>query len=142
MKEVQRVRRFTMVAAGNAVVDLGVFNLLVLINPSRSPEVLVLYNTISVVAALLNSYLWNSRWTFGDRSASDAASRRRQRTLFLGQAAVNLAVNNVTIYAVSFLLQPFAGLSAAAVSNIAKVFAMLAASATSYVLMRRLVFRR
>lgn len=136
----RRLTRFVTVGATNAAVDLAVFNVLVLAHPTRSPQLLVVYNTLAVVAALTNSYLWNSRWTFRDRTATGSLGRWRQRGLFLIQSALNLVVNDLTIWGMGLLLQPALGVPAAAASNASKVVAMLTASATSYLMMHRMVF--
>src|SRR3712207_8742052 len=49
------------------------------------------YNGVALVLANLNSYVWNTRWTFRGR-----AKRRdpRQRVLFALQALANIAVSN------------------------------------------------
>src|SRR5215217_4033378 len=56
--------QFSLVGISNAMVDLGVLNLLLLIYPTRSPEILVLYNLVALALTNANSYLWNTLWTF------------------------------------------------------------------------------
>ena len=48
--------QFSLVGASNALVDIGVLNFLILIDPTRSPGRLVLYNAVALVLANLNSY--------------------------------------------------------------------------------------
>jgi putative flippase GtrA len=50
------------------LVDVGVLNFLPLLGPTRSPELLVLYNVAALVLANANSYLWNTLWTFKDQA--------------------------------------------------------------------------
>lgn len=137
----RRVSRFVAVGASNAAVDLAVFNAMVFAHPTRSSSLLVAYNTIAVMAALFNSYLWNSRWTFRDRAARRAGGRWRQRWLFLLQGGINLAVNDITILILAQILTPILGLPTTIASNSAKVGAMLTASAVSFALMHLWVFR-
>jgi glycosyltransferase involved in cell wall biosynthesis/putative flippase GtrA len=136
-----RISRFAAVAAMNAGVDLAVFNLLLLLDPSPSPAMLVTYTTCGVIAGITNSYIWNSRWTFGDRRRGGRGGRWRQRLLFALQGGVNVAVNDVTVLGLSMLTSWF-GIGSALATNGAKLIAMLAASTVSYLLMHRFVFDR
>lgn len=140
MTGARRLATFAAVGAGNALVDLLAFNVLVFLHPTRSSGLLVLYNTVAVLIALANSYIWNRRWTFRDRAAGGSGRRWRERVLFAGQGGVNLAVNDLTIWGLGQFVQPNLGLSAAVASNVSKVSAMIVSSATSYLLMHRLVF--
>lgn len=135
----RQVARFSVVGATNAAVDLGLFNLLLFAYPTRNTPILVLFNTCAVLAALTNSWWWNSRWTF--RRRKRIHDRRRQRLLFAAQGAVNIGVNDATVAAVSAALNYVGVLGAAAAGNVAKVIAMVVASATSFVAMHLVVFR-
>ncbi len=135
-----RFGRFLAVGLSNAVVDLGVFNFFVFVHPTRSAGLNVAYNTMAVLAAIANSYFWNSRWTFADRVERDE-KRWRQRALFLGQGGINLGVSDATILGLALLLRTLHGLPATLMSNLSKVVAMLTASAVSYMLMHFVVFR-
>ncbi len=80
--------KFSLVGGSNALVDAGAFALLLLIRPTRSPELLVVYNVVALVLSNANSYLWNTLWTFRRQARHDA----RQVSMFTGQAALNAAV--------------------------------------------------
>ncbi|HEY7834202.1 MAG TPA: GtrA family protein [Ktedonobacterales bacterium] len=129
--------QFTLVGVTNAVVDLGVLNLLLALHPTRSPLPLLLDNTLAVALAILNSYLWNTRWTF----RAGVTHRRSQRALFVAQALLNIAINNVVLLAVANVLPPSLSVSTFVLNNIAKLAAMLAASTCSFLLLRLVVFR-
>ena len=60
------------VGISNMLVDVGVLNFLLLLGPTRGPELLVLYNVAALVLANANSYLWNTLWTFRDQTRHDA----------------------------------------------------------------------
>lgn len=138
----QRIGRFATVAVSNAVVDLGTFNVLVFLLPTRNAGQIAAYNTLAVMAAMTNGYLWHSRWTFGDRAAQDAPARWRQRLTFTLQVGVNLAVNDGVVAILAFLFNLGHVIPAALASNAAKLLAMGAASASSYLMMQHVVFRR
>lgn len=129
--------RFCAVGVSNAVVDLGALNLLLLLYPTTSDATLLLYNTIAVILAIMNSYLWNTRWTFH----AQATSSRRERTLFVAQALLNILINNVVLYTMTDLLPTEAGDWSILTANLAKLAAMVAASSISFLLLRTVVFR-
>lgn len=129
--------RFCAVGVSNAVVDLGALNLLLLLYPTKSDATLLLYNTVAVALAIMNSYLWNTRWTFHEHATSSA----RERTLFIAQALLNILINNVVLYAMTDLLPTEAGDWSILTANLSKLAAMVAASTISFLLLRAIVFR-
>ncbi len=136
----RRFGKFLAVGASNAVVDLGVFNFFVLVHPTRSAGLNVVYNTVAVIGAIINSYFWNSRWTFSD-VIERAGGRWRQRLLFFAQGGINLAVSDIVVLGLALVLARSRVLPAELVSNLSKVVAMFTASAVSYLLMHYVVFR-
>ena len=128
--------RFLMVGVSNAVVDLAVLNALLWADPTRNPLTLVAYNTLAVALAILNSYLWNTRWTF----RAEATHTQRERLLFIGQAIINILVNNLVLLGATALLPPTLGGAFLIWSNVAKLAAMIVASTLSFLLLRAVVF--
>lgn len=129
---------FSLVGLSNAVVDLGILNLLMLVHPTDDSLILVVDNTIAVAAAILNSYIWNSRWTF--RKA--ATGSPRERALFMAQGILNVVVNDLVLLGMTAVLEPREDLNYLLLSNAAKLVAMLTASTLSFILLRTIVFRR
>ena len=137
-----QVLSFGAVGVSNAVIDLAAFNLLVALHPTRNPLLLVVFNTIAVILALINSYWWNSRWTF--RKVTNSTPRwspGRRRLLFAAQGGVNLAINDSTVAGVTAALAATDALSTGLAANVAKVSGMIIASAVSFAVMRLVVFR-
>jgi putative flippase GtrA len=130
--------KFSVVGGSNAAVDVGAFALLLLIWPTRSPELLVVYNVVALVLSNANSYLWNTLWTFRRQARHDA----RQVGLFTVQAALNAAVGGLLLWLATHWLATHLSLSPLIGGNIAKVFSMVAASTMSFLLLRYFVFRR
>lgn len=133
--------RFLAVGGTNAVVDVLTFNALIFALPTRSAPTLVAYNTVAVGAAIVNSYWWNTRWTFRHATASTSRGRHRQRALFLGQSAVNVVVNDLVLGAAAAALNAWSDLPVVLGSNLAKLAAMFTASILSFVVMKLVVFR-
>jgi putative flippase GtrA len=101
--------------------------------------VLALYNGVALVLANVNSYLWNTRWTFKGR-----AKRRdpRQRTLFTVQALFNICVSNALFFLLIRPVLVYTEVSAYLAGNVAKLISVAVASTISFFLLRYVVFSR
>jgi putative flippase GtrA len=99
-------------------------------------RLLLLDNTLAVSLAILNSWLWNSRWTFRPQ----VTKQHRQRVLFVAQALLNVATNNLILLGMTSVIPASADLSALVASNLAKLAAMPGASSLSFLLLRTFVF--
>lgn len=133
-----RFSKFSMVGLLNAVVDIGVLNLFLWLQPTREPGLLLLYNGVALVLANANSYVWNTMWTFRGRSEHGL----RQTTLFVLQAVLNIAVSSGIFWALIHSLLTDTDIPAYLVGNVAKIISVLVASTMSFFLMRYLVFSR
>ncbi|MHB1345187.1 MAG: GtrA family protein [Thermoleophilia bacterium] len=91
-----QVVRFGIVGVLNTVVDFGLLN--VLYHVVGLP--LLVANTISVSAGIVNSFLWNKHWTF---SAGGWSQWRREAVVFVGVSFVGLLINDIGIYALHSL---------------------------------------
>jgi putative flippase GtrA len=130
--------QFSLVGGSNALVDLGVLNLLLLIWPTRSPEILVVFNVSALVLTNANSYLWNTLWTFRHRARHDA----RQVGLFTAQGLLNAAVGGLVLWLVAHLLVAYTTLSPMIGGNVAKVVSMVVASTLGFLFLRFFFFRK
>lgn len=140
-RRLSRFGRFLAVGASNAVIDLGVFNALAILGPTRRPLQLGGYNTVAVILALLNSYWWNSRWTFRlPHHRVPRWSSASRRVLFAAQGGFNVLVNDLVVVAAAAALGA-SGLARVEVANASKVAGMLTASASSFLIMRFVIFR-
>ena len=134
-----RFSKFTIVGFINAFVDIGTLNLFLWFASTRDPSVLALYNGVALVLATVNSYLWNTRWTFKGR-----AKRRdpRQRTLFTAQALFNICVSNGLFFLLIRPVLVYTDVPAYLAGNVAKLISVAVASAISFFLLRYVVFSR
>lgn len=128
--------QFSLVGASNMLVDLGVFNLLLLLWSTRSPELLVAYNVVALVLANTNSYLWNTLWTFREQARHDA----QQVGKFTAQGLLNVGVGNALLWLVAHGLVAYTDLSPLVSGNLAKVVSMVVASTVSFLFLRLFVF--
>ena len=134
-----RFSKFTIVGFANAVVDIGTLNLFLWLAPTRDPSLLALYNGVALVLANLNSYFWNTRWTFRGR-----AQRRdpRQRLLFTLQALFNICISNGLFFVLIRPVLIYTDIPAYLAGNVAKLISVAVASTISFFLLRYVVFTR
>jgi putative flippase GtrA len=134
-----RFSKFTVVGFMNALVDIGTLNLFLWLASTRDPSLLALYNGVALVLANLNSYLWNTRWTFRGR-----AKRRdtRQRVLFALQALANIAVSNGLFFVLIRPILVYTDVPAYLAGNVAKIISVVVASIISFFILRYVVFSR
>lgn len=140
MKRLWQLLKFVFVGFGNAMIDLGVFNGLYFLAPTHNVKRLVIYNTMAVGAAILNSYIWNSRWTFRAQHRSHGPGATRQRLLFLVQSLINVVVNDLILGFIAPWIAETHLVDHVLANNIAKVLAMFLASLTSFLMMKLVVF--
>ena len=129
--------QFATVGLFNAVVDLGILNLLMWLWPTTNSTGLTVENSLAVALAIANSYLWNSRWTF--RRESDGSFR--QIILFVGQSLLNIFINDAALLLTAGQVRQLHLGPAWVKINLSKGVAMAFASSTSYFIMRLFVFR-
>jgi putative flippase GtrA len=132
--------KFVSIGFGNAFIDLGVFNGLYFIAPTRDVSQLVLYNTLAVGAAILHSYIWNTRWTFRDRVKRSGQGASRQRLMFVGQSICNIVVNDLILGFIAPWILHLHAMPNYMANNIAKLLAMFLASLASFLMMKLVVF--
>jgi putative flippase GtrA len=121
-----RPLRFGLVGILNTAIDIAVFTLL-LATTTLSP---VAANTISYCVGILNSFVCNKYWTFGDIQGQRPA--RVQLPIFIATNLVGLAVANLALVAASHAM-PIAP---------AKLVSVLSGMAWNYWASRTFVYRR
>jgi len=134
-----RFSKFTVVGLSNALIDIGTLNLFLWLAPTRDPTLLVLYNGVALVLANLNSYVWNTRWTFRGRAKRN---NLRQRALFALQALVNISISNGLFWGMIRPLLIYTDMPAYLAGNVAKIISVVVASTVSFFFMRYVVFTR
>jgi len=134
----KRFSKFSIVGLSNAVIDIGVLNLFLWLEPTREVYVLVIYNGIALVLANLNSYVWNTLWTFRGRAEHDV----RQVSLFVLQVLVNIGVRSGLFWALIHPIILYTEVPTYLAGNVAKIISVTVASTLSFFIMRYVVFSR
>ena len=133
-----RFSKFSVVGLSNAAVDIGVLNLFLWLQPTREPGLLFLFNGVALVLANINSYVWNTLWTFRGR----AEHSLRETSLFVVQALVNIGISNGLFWVLIRPLLVDTDIPAYLVGNVAKIISVVVASVVSFFLLRYVVFSR
>jgi putative flippase GtrA len=134
----KRFSKFSIVGLSNSIVDIGVLNLFLWLEPTREVYLLVLYNGIALVLANVNSYVWNTLWTFRGRAEHDL----RQVVLFSLQVLVNIGVSSGLFWALIHPIIVYTEVPTYLAGNVAKIISVTVASTISFFIMRYVVFSR
>lgn len=133
--DLKQLFQFLIVGGLNALIDIGSLNIFLSIWPTTDDRLLVLFNTLAYLLAILNSYFWNSRITF----RSHAQNSLREKAYFFMQAGISLILSNITFFVSLQILEDFY-LPALLVQNLSKVLAMAVPSSASFLFMKYFVF--
>ena len=134
----KRFSKFSLVGLSNAIIDIGVLNLFLWLEPTRDVTMLVIYNGVALVLANSNSYLWNTLWTFRGRAEHDV----RQIVLFTLQVIVNIVISNALFWALIRPIIVYTEVPTYLAGNTAKIISVIVASTISFFIMRYVVFSR
>ncbi|MBM7579169.1 GtrA family protein [Jeotgalibacillus terrae] len=127
---------YSIIGLSCALIDIGVLNGLLLAFPTRDNTLLTVFNTIAYTAAILNSYYWNSRYTF------NVNKTKKQFAGFITQAIVSLFIANGVFIGGLWLIEQAELLPGWLEANTAKGLSMLLSSLSSFFFMKWFVFRR
>jgi putative flippase GtrA len=97
--------RYAAVGVSNVAIDVGVLTFLVRTTGIVKGPLLGGLAAIAASCAVLNSYFWNCRWTFGER-----LDPRRQFIPFIAVQAISVAITAFVVSTLTLLLarQPVA----------------------------------
>jgi putative flippase GtrA len=121
-----RPLRFGLVGVINTTIDIAIFSVLLAMT-SLSP---VAANTLSYSAGILNSFVCNKYWTFGDIQGQLPV--RVQLPVFVTTNLVGLLIANISLFAASYMV-PIA---------VAKLVSVLCGMGWNYWASRTIVYRR
>ncbi len=131
--------KFVIVGFINTAIDFAVLNVLMyLTNIYKGPEIII-FNAISFTVAVINSYIMNKYWTFGDKSREGAA---KQFIEFLAVSIVGIVLNTGIVYGVTTLVQPMFGLGIKLWANFAKAAATAVVLGWNFIGYKFFVFKK
>jgi len=93
--------KFIAVGQSNAAIDIGIFNLLILLTNIDSGIYFSVFKGTSFIFALINSFLWNKFWSF---ESKEKHGMGKQFIKFLAVSAVGLIINvSVASFVVNYV---------------------------------------
>jgi putative flippase GtrA/GT2 family glycosyltransferase len=132
----KKIVRFVLVGVSNTFVDIATFNLALILWPTTSRLVLLVYNTVAILAGALNSFFWNKYWTF--RKTHEVTSKEIVQFALL--AGMTLLLNNMFMAILTQLFPRYA-LSAGLPATLIKCTATGGTMFLSFVGMNFVVFK-
>lgn len=118
-KLISQFIRFVIIGGMNTGIDFLVLNLLMWWTGIYEGKMIILLNTMSFSAAVINSYFWNKHWTFKDKDESDIG----EFSQFVAITLVGLIINTGMVYLITTYMDPLFGLKKELWANLAKVAA-------------------
>jgi putative flippase GtrA len=128
--------KYCVVGVSCAVIDLGALNGLLYLFPTDQPVKLSLYNSIAYGLAVLNSYTWNSKYTFKVKKTPI------QFLAFIFQALISLMIANLVFLSGLWLLGVTVYFPKWLQTNISKILSMFLSSTASFFFNKLFVFRK
>lgn len=119
-KSVRQFSKYVVVGFANTGIDFLILNLEMLITGISQGPGMFVQNAISFSIATVNSYYFNKKWSFQDRSKKD---RVREFSQFLAVSLIGLLINSSTVYLITTFIEPFFGIDPKLWANLAKVAA-------------------
>lgn len=95
--------KYSVVGVSGTVIDVGLFALLIATTPLESSTTgHVTAASLSFLAAVINNYVWNRRWTFRDRTSRV----RTQFTKFFIVSCGGWLLNTLSLLLFSLAISP------------------------------------
>lgn len=129
--------KYALIGLSCAVIDLGVLNGLLYFFPTEHRVLLTLYNSLAYGLAVLNSYIWNSRFTFNENSTRSY----KQFIAFIIQSICSLIISDSVFVGGIDLLKAWFYLPIWLLNNISKLTSMFLSSIASFFFNKYFVFR-
>jgi len=99
-----QLAKFGLIGVANTVVDLGIYNLFIYLSDVSSGYLIVVFKSFSVLAAIVNSYVWNKFWSFEKKEVHNVGE---EFTQFLMVSLVGLLLNvGITAFVVNVIGAP------------------------------------
>ncbi len=134
-----QLAKFGLIGVANTVVDLGIYNLFIYLSDVSTGYMIVVFKSFSVLAAIVNSYVWNKFWSFEKKGVRNVGEEFAQ---FLMVSLVGLLLNvGITAFVVNIIGAPF-GVDEKTWANIGGLTASMLVLTWNFIGYKFLVFKR
>ncbi len=131
----RQLLRFGLVGGLNTLVDLLILNGLLLLFPTTSTLMLLIYSSLAFSLGAVNSFLLNKYWTFGSRQKTT----RGEVVRFVMTTLCGIGWSTIILWLASNVLHPFL-INTTLWANASKVIAIAGTALINYLGMRLWVF--
>ncbi len=140
-KLIAQFGKFIVVGVLNTLIDFAILNVLSYLTGIYSGGSLVILNSISFTAAVINSYFLNKYWTFKEQSFGGV--RAGEASGFLIVSLIGLAINGAIVFGVTtYIHPPLAFFTPALWENFAKILATGVALIWNFIGYKFVVFKK
>lgn len=134
-----QLAKFGLIGVANTVVDLGIYNLFIYMSDVSSGYPIVVFKSFSVMAAIVNSYVWNKFWSFEKK---ETHSIGEEFTQFLMVSLVGLLLNvGITAFVVNVIGAP-AGVAEKTWANVGGLTASILVLTWNFIGYKFFVFKK
>jgi putative flippase GtrA len=130
-----QVLRFGLVGVMNTVVDLLILNMLLLVFPTNSTRMILIFSALAYSVGAVNSFLLNKYWTFGYRQRTTW----REVVRFIVTTACGIGWSSIILWLASNALHPIL-INPTIWANVSKVVAICGTALINYLGMSLWVF--
>lgn len=127
--------KYSVIGIVCAVLDIGLLNGILYFFPTDDTVLLTTYNSVTYMVAILNSYYWNSKYTFRIEKS------KTQFAVFVIQAFVSLLIANVVFIGGLRVVDLISTFPNWLQTNIAKGLSMYLSSLASFFFNKYFVFK-
>jgi putative flippase GtrA len=111
-----QLAKFGLIGVSNTVIDLGLYTFLIYLSDTASGLAIILFKTLSVAVAIINSYIWNKYWSFQKKELRDVS---KEFTHFVSVSLVGLVLNVAITSFITNLVSPVFGFNQVAWATLA-----------------------
>lgn len=134
-----QLSKFGLIGVTNTVIDLGIYNLFIFVSDVTSGYLIAVFKSFAVLAAIVNSYIWNKFWSFEKKDTNNVGE---EFTQFLLVSLTGLLLNvGITSLVVNAIGAP-AGFDEKAWANIGGITASVLVLTWNFVGYKFFVFKK
>lgn len=137
---IKQISKFVVVGVINTGIDFAILNALMFSTNISSGKWMIIFNSISFTAAVVNSYFMNKYWTFQQQIAENKPEKEFFQ--FIIVSVVGISINDAIVYGATTFIPPIFGLSEKLWANVAKIFATLASMTWNFIGYKFFVFKK
>ena len=130
--------KFGIVGVSGTIIDLGILNILIFISDHASGAWFPLFKGTSTALAIVNSYIWNRKWTF--KSQNDAKVIEFGNFFII--SVIGLGINVGVASSIVNLAEPIGGISPHLWANVGAIAATSVSLFWNFLCYKFFVFRK